>query len=125
MADKQDTILTSATPALADIITFVDSSEPAGTENRKCTIAELLVALRLKQGESDSAIVLASVTKAFIFSAALGTAVDGSDYDLIITCVDALNMTETIGYAVTNRTQLGFEITPIADAYVTFTAILI
>ena len=125
MADKKDTQLTSATPALADIITFVDSSEPVGTENRKCTIAELLIALRLKQGESNSAVVSAGVLKAFIFSAAIGTAVDGSDYDLIINCVDKLNETELIGRVITNRTELGFEITPVADAYISFTAILL
>ena len=37
MADKKYTQLTAATPDLADTIIFVDASEPAGTENRKCT----------------------------------------------------------------------------------------
>jgi len=125
MADKTDSQLTTATPALLDIITFVDSSEPVGTENRKCTIAAFLTTFRIKQGESDSAIVLAGVTKAFVFSTAIGTAVDGSDYDLPLTCMDALNATEIVGYVITNRTQNGFEITPTADAYISFTAILI
>ena len=124
MADKKYTQLTAATPDLADTIIFVDASEPAGTENRKCTLAALLVALRVRVGETDADTVLEGVLKAFVFSAALGTAVDGSDYDLIITCVDALNLTTVIGCTVTNRTQLGFEITPIADAYIFYTAIL-
>ena len=122
--DKKDSELTTTTPALDDITTFVDVSAPAGTENRKCTYAALFVALRVRLGETDSATVLELVLKAFVFSAALGTAVDGSDYDLIITCVDALNMTTVIAYSVTSRTENGFSITPIADAYITYTAIL-
>ncbi len=124
MADAKITALTAKTTIeLTDLIPLVDMTGIPTT--KKMTVANFLVSLRIRQGETDSDTVLAGITKAFVFSAALGTAVDGSDYDLPLTCVDALNATEEIGYVITNRTQNGFEITPVADAYISFTAILI
>jgi hypothetical protein len=123
MADSKISALTSkATPELGDYLCIVDNT---GTpETKKCTVAQFLVAMRLRAGEFNNNNVTAGVPWAVVFSAALGSAVDGSDYTLVITCVDALNPTETIGYVITNRTQNGFEIDPVKDAFIEYTAIL-
>jgi hypothetical protein len=124
MADKKISQLTSkSTPELTDLLVLVDVTA-APDETKKCTIAEFLIALRIRQGECGGDTVAANVSKAFLFTSAIGTAVDGSDYELIITCFNALNSTEVIGYEVSNRTQNGFDITPIADAVIGYTAIL-
>jgi hypothetical protein len=125
MADKKISALTTkVTSELTDYICIVDNTA-APIETKKQTIAQFLVSHRIKQGESGSDTVAAGVIKAFIFTAAIGTAVDGSDYNLIINCTDGLNSTTIVCYEISNRTQNGFNITPVADAYIEFTAILI
>ena len=125
MSDSKISALTTKTNIeLTDYLVLVDNTA-SPIETKKTTVANFLLSLRLRQGESGSDTVSAESTKSFLFSADIGTATDGSDYDLIITCVDALNATEIIGYEITNRTEAGFDITPISDAIITFTALLI
>ena len=102
----------------------IDDMSATPVVTKKIMVASFLVSLGLLQGFSDSAFVSAGITKTFTFTQSLGTAIDGSDYDLPINCMDALNVTEIIGYTITNRTQNGFQITPVSDAYISFTAIL-
>ena len=124
MADKKISVLNSKVNIeLTDLVCIVDKTA-IPIETKYVTVANFLVSLRIRRGETDSDSVASGVTKAFVFSSAIGTDITGADYDLIITCVDALNITEIIGFEISNRTQLGFEISPIADALITFTAIL-
>lgn len=127
MADLKDTQLVVAVPALGDIITFVDIDEPLPLKNKQCTFSGFLVAFRIKQGETIlPTAVSAGVTRSFLFSQPLGTATDGSDYDIgDMFCMNSLEGDTKVGFAISNRTENGLEITPVEDAIISFTAIIL
>jgi hypothetical protein len=122
--DKKISQLTAKTIIeLTDIIPIVDNSViPA--ETKHITVANLLLSLRLRQGETNNGNVIAGVGWAVLFSNDLGTDTDGLDYDLIITCVNSRNHSEVIGYEITGRNEKGFIINPISNAFIEYTAIL-
>ena len=124
MADlKISALAAKTTVALSDLIPIVDSETNPMT-NKKVTLANLLVSLGIRQGETGSQTVT-TAGYAVVFANTLFTDVSGKDYDLIINCFTDETQTEKVGYRLANRTTLGFEIFPIATAYVVWTAILI
>lgn len=124
MADLKISALTAKTTvALADLIPIVDS-ETSPLTNKKVTLANLLVSLGIRQGETGSQVVT-TAGYAVVFANTLFTDVNGKDYELVINCFTDENHTEKVGYNLANRTNLGFEIFPLATAYVEWTAILI
>jgi hypothetical protein len=124
MADKKISALTAKTILeLTDLIPIVDISA-IPIETKYITVANMLVSCRIVQGEIDNNNVLASVGWSVSFSSPIGTDVTGKDYELIITCFDSPNSTTIVGYTITNRTQLGFNIMPEMDAFIGYTAVL-
>ena len=124
MADKKISELSAKTTVvLADLIPIVDS-ETNPLTNKKVTLANLLVSLGIRQGETGNQTVT-TAGYAVVFAKTLFTDVSGKDYELIINCFTDENHTEQVGYRLDNRSNLGFEIFPLATAYVEWTAILI
>ena len=120
MANLKTTQLTAIVSlALTDLIEVVVDVATTPV-NRKITIANFLVALGLRRGETDIATVTTAGTS-IAFSSTWGTSKD--DYHLIITCRNADN-DSVIGYNIDNQDENGFDITPIADARVEYTVIL-
>lgn len=109
--------------ALTDLMIIADMSESTPS-TKKCTVAHFLVSLRIRVGENDSDNVAATTPWAVVFTSPIGSAVNGSDYDLIISSTDALESTELVGYVISARTQNGFTISVVDDAWVEYTAIL-
>jgi len=123
MADSKITALTAKTTLeLTDLIPIVDMTGTPTT--KKITVANMLISLGLRRGYNVNNTADNVTGWAVVFPSALGSAVDGSDYTLVISCWDALNPTETIAYTITSRTQNGFNILPIANAYIEVNAIL-
>jgi len=124
MADKKISELSAKTTVvLADLIPIVDS-ETNPLTNKKVTLANLLVSLGIRQGETGSQTVT-TAGYAVVFAKTLFADVNGKDYELVINCFTDENHTEQVGYILDNRSNLGFEIFPLATAYVEWTAILI
>jgi len=124
MADKKISELSAKTTVvLADLIPIVDS-ETNPLTNKKVTLANLLVSLGIRQGETGNQTVT-TAGYAVVFAKTLFADVNGKDYELVINCFTDENHTEQVGYRLANRTNLGFEIFPLATAYVEWTAILI
>lgn len=123
MADKKISDLTSkASPELTDYLVIVDNTA-SPIETKKCTIAQMLLALGLKQGATDNnSVTTAGWSPVFPFT--LGTDPNGGDYNLIITCVDQKDATEAIGYEIKSRSDTGFTIIPVKDAWIEYTALL-
>lgn len=123
MADKKITALNAKTAIeLTDLIPIVDMTGTPTT--KKVTVANFLVSLNIRTGYNASSLADNITGWVVVFPSAIGTAVDGSDYTLVISCWDALNPTETIGYVVTSRTQNGLSIMPVSNAFIEITAIL-
>jgi len=121
--DSKISALTTKYPvALTDYMVIVDNTSTP-PETKKCTVAQFLVSMNIKTGYNGSSAV--AVNWAVVFPSALGADTDGKDYDLIISCTDSHESTEQLGYAITNRTENGFTITPVAAAWIEYTAISI
>lgn len=124
MADKKiSQLLEKLSVELTDFIPIVDNTA-SPIETKYVKVSTFLISLGLINGEIGSKSVTTSGW-AVTFASPLGTDVNGLDYKLLIICVDSALHSEDIGYELTARTQNGFTIVPLADAYVEFHALII
>ena len=124
MADKKISQLTEKLSVeLTDFIPIVDNTA-SPIETKYIKVSTFLISLGLINGEIGSQSVTTSGWS-ITFGSPLGTDVNGLDYKLLITCVDSALHSESIGYEITARTQNGFTIVPLSDAYVEFHALII
>ena len=124
MADKKISQLTEKlTVELTDFIPIVDMTA-SPIETKYIKVSTLLISLGLVNGSLGSQTV---TTAGWVvtFASALGTDVNGKDYELLITCVDSELHSEAIGYEITARTQNGFTIVPLATAYIEYAALIV
>ena len=119
MANKRIKALTAFSGSKAALLALeLPLGEPVN-EDKKITIANLVLLLGLASGETDVQTVT-SGGDSIAFSSAHGSTI--ADYHLVITCRNAAN-DEVIGYNIDNQTINGFDITPLADARVEWTVI--
>jgi hypothetical protein len=118
MNKRIDQLTEQTTAALTDLIYI--GSPTGAAEAKKITVANFLIGLNLKVGETD----IANVTTAgqtFVFTRAYGTS--ANDYHLVITCRSARGDDE-IGYEITAQDENGFTIVPVENARIQWTVIL-
>lgn len=118
MNKRIDQLTAQTTAALTDLLYI--GSPTGATEAKKITVANFLVGLNLKVGESDIATVT-TAGQTFTFSRAYGSS--ANDYHLIVTCRSSRGDDE-IGYEITMQNEYGFTIVPVENARIQWTVIL-
>lgn len=103
----------------AELTDLLYIKRPGQFEGKQITVANFLLSLGIKTGESGGGNVTPS-GNTFVFSKSYG--LTSNDVHLIITCRNTDN--ETIGYEIINQTKDGFTIIPVENAVVTWTVIL-
>jgi len=104
---------------LTDLIEIV--VDIAGTPtNKKVTLANFLLYLGIRTGESGNEILIKDTPKVITFASTHGALV--GDHQLIITCRLA-DDTNSVNYTITDHTVNGFTITPDFDAKLGWTVL--
>ena|ERR1035437_108161 len=124
MADKRVSELTAKTVIELTDELIINDNSAVPIETKKCTVAAFLVSLGIRTGQTFNVQLTTDAPHAFVFDNAMGSNVEGIDYDLIVKCTDQPNSTEDIGFEITHRTQTGFTITPISAAWCEWTVIM-